>query len=162
MDKAAVYDFLNDQEIEYEVTDHKAVYDMAELAEIDLPYPEADAKNLFIRDDKKRQYYLISVQGDKRVDLKAFRDQFNTRRLSFGADKDLLALMGLTPGAVSPLGLLNDHDLKIAYYLDRQLVADDHLIGVHPNENTATIWLKGLDLVDLIEANGHSVTVADF
>lgn len=162
MDKAAVYDFLNDQEIEYEVTDHKAVYDMAELAEIDLPYPEADAKNLFIRDDKKRQYYLISVQGDKRVDLKAFRDQFNTRRLSFGSDKDLLALMGLTPGAVSPLGLLNDHNLKIAYYLDRQLVADDHLIGVHPNENTATIWLKGQDLVDLIEANGHSVTVADF
>lgn len=162
MDKAAVYDFLNDQEIEYEVTDHKAVYDMAELAEIDLPYPEADAKNLFIRDDKKRQYYLISVQGDKRVDLKAFRDQFNTRRLSFGSDKDLLALMGLTPGAVSPLGLLNDHDLKIAYYLNRQLVADDHLIGVHPNENTATIWLKGQDLVDLIEANGHSVTVADF
>lgn len=162
MDKAAVYDFLNDQEIEYEVTDHKAVYDMAELAEIDLPYPEADAKNLFIRDDKKRQYYLISVQGDKRVDLKAFRDQFNTRRLSFGSDKDLLALMGLTPGAVSPLGLLNDHDLKIAYYLDRQLVADDHLIGVHPNENTATIWLKGQDLVDLIEANGHSVTVVDF
>lgn len=162
MDKAAVYGFLNDQEIEYEVTDHKAVYDMAELAEIDLPYPEADAKNLFIRDDKKRQYYLISVQGDKRVDLKAFRDQFNTRRLSFGSDKDLLALMGLTPGAVSPLGLLNDHDLKIAYYLDRQLVADDHLIGVHPNENTATIWLKGQDLVDLIEANGHSVTVADF
>ncbi|MGK0718528.1 hypothetical protein ACSHWD_08575 [Aerococcus urinaeequi] len=42
--------------------------------------------------------------------------------------------MGLTPGAVSPLGLLNDHDLKIAYYLDRQLVADDHLIGVHPNQ----------------------------
>lgn len=162
MDKAAVYDFLNDQEIEYEVTDHKAVYDMAELAEIDLPYPEADAKNLFIRDDKKRQYYLISVQGDKRVDLKAFRDQVNTRRLSFGSDKDLLALMGLTPGAVSPLGLLNDHDLKIAYYLDRQLVADDHLIGLHPNENTATIWLKGQDLVDLIEANGHSVTVADF
>ncbi|MFV8772706.1 hypothetical protein ACRCJP_08465 [Aerococcus urinaeequi] len=46
----------------------------------------------------------------------------------------MLALMGLTPGAVSPLGLLNDHDLKIAYYLDRQLVADDHLIGVHPNQ----------------------------
>ena len=162
MDKAAVYDFLNDQGIGYEVTDHQAVYNMAELAEIDLPYPDADAKNLFIRDDKKRQYYLISVQGDKRVDLKAFRDQFNTRRLSFGSDKDLLALMGLTPGAVSPLGLLNDHDLKIAYYLDRQLVADDHLIGVHPNENTATIWLKGQDLVDLIEASGHLVTVADF
>lgn len=162
MDKAGVYDFLNDQGITYEVTEHKAVYAMAELAEIDLPYPEADAKNLFIRDDKKRQYYLISVQGDKRVDLKTFRNQFNTRRLSFGSDKDLLALMGLTPGSVSPLGLLNDLDLKIAYYVDRQLVVDAHLIGVHPNENTATIWLKGQDLVDLIEASGHSVTVVDF
>ncbi|MEY8371319.1 prolyl-tRNA synthetase associated domain-containing protein [Aerococcaceae bacterium 50-4] len=160
LDKEAIYDLLDGRGIDYELTNHKAVYDMAEVAEEDMPYPEANAKNLFIRDDKKRQYYLITVQGEKRVDLKAFRAQFDTRRLSFASDQDLMDLMGLSPGAVSPLGLLNDQDLRINYYVDRNLVVDGHLIGVHPNDNTATVWLKGQDLVDLIEASGHQVTVS--
>ena len=63
---------MDKRNIWHEVTEHKAVYNMAEMAEIHLPYPEAGAKNLFIRDAKKRNYYVITVKGDKRVDLKAF------------------------------------------------------------------------------------------
>lgn len=63
---------MNKQEIPFEVTEHAAVFNMAELSQIELPYPEADAKNLFVRDDKKQHYYLITVQGSKRVDLKEF------------------------------------------------------------------------------------------
>ena len=73
MNKEAVYALLRAQGIPFEVTEHGAVYTMAELKDVPLPYPEADAKNIFVRDDKKRQYYLLTVQGDKRVDLKAFR-----------------------------------------------------------------------------------------
>ena len=73
MNKKEIYALLSTRNIWHEVTEHKAVYNMAEVAEIYLPYPEADAKNLFIRDDKKRNYYLITVKGDKRVDLNAFR-----------------------------------------------------------------------------------------
>lgn len=75
MNKKEIYALLSTRNIWHEVTEHKAVYNMAEVAEIHLPYPEADAKNLFIRDDKKRNYYLITVKGNKRVDLKAFRQQ---------------------------------------------------------------------------------------
>ena len=104
MNKKEIYALLSTRNIWYEVTEHKAVYNMAEVAEIRLPYPEADAKNLFIRDDKKRNYYLITVKGDKRVDLKAFRQQNDTRPLTFASDQDLMDMLDLIPGAVTPLG----------------------------------------------------------
>ena len=85
---------------------------MAELSNIEIPYPEYDAKNLFVRDDKKRNYYLITVKGDKRVNLKEFRKN-NTRPLSFASADDLMGIMGLVPGAVTPLGLLNDTGCKV-------------------------------------------------
>ena len=66
MNKQEIYKFLNDKNIWHEITEQKAVFNMAELSEIDIPYPEADAKNLFVRDDKKRNYYLITEKGIKR------------------------------------------------------------------------------------------------
>ena len=86
---------------------------MEQLAAIHLPHPEWDAKNLFVRDDKKRNYYLIAVKGDKRVDLKEFRRQHGLRGLSFASADDLLAILGLIPGAVSPLGVLNDTQRRV-------------------------------------------------
>ena len=62
MDKQAIYDFIKNKNIWCEITEHKAVFNMEELSEIEVPYPEYDAKNLFIRDDKKRNYYLITVR----------------------------------------------------------------------------------------------------
>ena len=62
MNKQQIYDYLQENSIWHEITEHKAVYNMAELAEVPCPYPEADAKNLFVRDDKKQNYYLITVK----------------------------------------------------------------------------------------------------
>ena len=89
MNKQDIYNYLKENNIWHEITEHKAVYNMAELAEVDTPYPEADAKNLFVCDDKKRNYYLITVKGDKRVDLKEFRKKNNTRPLRFASENDL-------------------------------------------------------------------------
>ena len=102
MDKQGIYDFLDEKKIKYEVDEHEAVMNMEELNNVDLKYPGRDAKNLFVRDDKKKNYYLITVYGDKRVDLKEFKEKHNTRRLSFGKPDDLKAKLGLEPGAVSP------------------------------------------------------------
>lgn len=87
MNKQEIYAFLRERGIPFEITEHEAVYNMAELAKIEIPYPEADAKNLFVRDDKKQNYYLITVQGDKRVDLKEFRRKNGLRSLSFASLK---------------------------------------------------------------------------
>lgn len=110
MDKQEIYNYLNEKNISYEITNHKAVYNMEEASEIDIPYPNQDAKNLFVRDDKKKNYYLITVKGNKRIDLKEFSFKNNTRRLSFASKEDLMKIMKLIPGAVTPLGLLNDEN----------------------------------------------------
>ena len=159
MNKREIYDYLNVNGIEYEISEHTAVYNMAELAEIDIPYPEADAKNLFVRDDKKQNYYLITVKGDKRVDLKDFRKKQNLRSLSFASADDLMAYMGLTPGSVTPLGLLNDSNHRVHFYIDKGFTGG--IIGVHPNDNTATAWLRTDDLIRLIRNNGNEVRIVE-
>lgn len=156
MNKQEVYDFLTSRGIEYEVTEHGAVFNMEEMSHVELPHPEADAKNLFVRDDKKRNYYLITVRGDKRVDLKKFREEHSTRQLSFASENDLMSLLDLIPGAVTPLGILNDSEKKVKLFLDEELLKCG-LIGVHPNDNTATVWLKTTELIDIITEHGNEI-----
>ena len=159
MNKEQTYRYLKDHKIDYEITEHKAVFNMGELDSVELPYPEWDAKNLFVRDDKKKNYYLITVRGDKRVDLKEFRRQHGLRALSFASEEDLLTYMGLTPGSVTPLGLLNDLEHRVRFYLDAEFVGNK--IGVHPNDNTATVWMQADDLVQLIRAHGNDVELVE-
>lgn len=159
MNKQETYQYLKDHNIPFEITEHRAVYNMEELESIDLPYPEGDAKNLFVRDDKKKNYYLITVKGDKRVNLKDFRKAHGLRPLSFASPEDLKKYMDLTPGAVTPLGLLNVEEAPITLYLDSEF--KDSIIGIHPNENTATVWLQGDDLVALLRENGCEVEIVE-
>ncbi len=159
MDKEEIFDYLESHKIYYERADHKAVFNMAEMREVHLPHPEAEAKNLFVRDDRKRSYYMITVSGDKRVDLKKFQAENGTRRLSFASDSDLMIFLGLIPGAVTPLGLLNDNERKIEFYLDRDFWGEGKLIGIHPNDNTATVWLSPEDLVRMIREHGNTVHI---
>ena len=157
MNKQQIYDYLQENSIWHEITEHKAVYNMAELAEVPCPYPEADAKNLFVRDDKKQNYYLITVKGEKRVNLKAFRKAQGTRNLSFASAEDLMERLGLIPGAVTPLGVLNDETRSVKVFLDQDFLQEPGLVGVHPNENTATVWLKAEDLIRIIREHGNEV-----
>ncbi len=159
MNKAETYEFLNKSGVNYEITEHKAVFNMDELGEVKLPYPEFDAKNLFVRDDKKQNYYLITVKGDKRVNLKEFRKKYGLRNLSFASAEELMKIMGLTPGSVTPLGLLNDEEHIVKFYLDSEF--NGTLIGVHPNDNTATVWLKSEDLIKIIKEHGNEVSLAE-
>lgn len=159
MNKQEIYALLRDRDIWHEITEHKAVYNMAEVAAIPLPYPEANAKNLFIRDSKKRSYYLITIKGGKRADLKAFRQEHGTPPLTFASGQELMDMLGLIPGAVTPLGLLNDREHKVTFWLDQSFLTDSGLIGVHPNDNTATVWLKTPDLLRLLKENGTRITL---
>ena len=80
---------------------------------------------------------MITVKGDKRVDLKGFRKQHGLRALSFASAEDLHDIMKLTPGSVTPLGILNDTEHRIHFFLDTEFAGNK--IGVHPNDNTATV-----------------------
>lgn len=161
MDKTAIYAYFKSQDINYEPVEHAAVYNMEEMSQIDLPHPEADAKNIFVRDDKKANYYLITVKGDKRINLKEFRKQHGLRNLSFASEQDLMDILGLIPGAVTPLGLLNDKTCKVQFYLDRDFLDEPGLIGIHPNDNTATVYLQAADLVTIVKNHGNTVEIVE-
>ena len=88
LDKQGVYDCLRDHHIDFEITDHAPLFSMDDKPNVQLPYPEWDAKNLFIRDHKREHYYLITVRGSKRVDLKQFRKDHKLKKISFGSKKN--------------------------------------------------------------------------
>ena len=161
MGKQGVYRFLQEQGIEYECVEHPAAYNMEEMSHIALPHPEADAKNLFVRDEKKRDYYLITVKGERRVDLKAFRRRHGTRPLRFASPEELRDILGLLPGHVTPLGILNDEEHRVRVYLDAAFREPPGLVGVHPNENTATLFLKTEDLLRLLRDHGNPVELTE-
>ncbi len=157
MNKQEVMDYLKDQGVEYTVTEHAPVYTIEEMVEQKVPDMETVAKNLFVRDDKKRNYYLISVREDKRVNLKEFQEAHGTRRLSFASEGDLEKILSLTRGAVTPLGLLNDEQHIAQFYLDQDLT--NGYISIHPNENTATVKMKTADLIRILKENGCEVHI---
>ncbi len=161
MDKEKIYEYLKNKNICYEITEHEAVFNMEEASKVDNLYPECGAKNLFVRDDKKRNYYLITVKGDKKVNLKEFKNKYGTRQLSFASADGLMNILGLIPGAVTPFGLLNDKEHKVIFYLDKDFFLGKKLIGVHPNDNTATIWLKVEDLTKIIKENGTEINIIE-
>ena len=146
MTKQETYDYLRAHGVDFEITEHPAVFNMEECAAVDMPYPEDDAKNLLVRDDKKRSYYLITVRCGKRVDLKEFQRRHGTRRLSFASPEELL-------------GLLNDRDHAVRFCLDRDF--DGGRIGVHPNDNTATVWLSVRALLALLRDRGTEIELVE-
>ncbi|WEV51486.1 prolyl-tRNA synthetase associated domain-containing protein [Lactobacillus sp. ESL0731] len=159
MDKQEIYRYLSAKNIWHEIVEHKAVYNMVEAAEIDLPHPETSAKNLFLHDDKKRNYYLLTVKSNSRVDLKKFRQDNGTRRLSFASAAELHTILKLIPGAVTPLGLLNDEEHKVQFFIDEFFLHQPGIIAVHPNDNTATVWLKTTDLIEIVTRHGNPVKI---
>ena len=162
MNQSELLQFLEENNIRFELTSHPATFLMNEERDFTLPHPEADAKNLFVRDDKKRNYYLLTVRGNKRVNLKEFKQKYQTRSLSFTSASDLDKYLHLTPGSVTPFGLLNVDGYHVQFYLDEEFLKDEALIACHPMINTATVTLKTDDLIHLLEENGHSVNLIQF
>ncbi len=159
MNKNEIYEYLKSKNIWHEITEHQAVYTMKDLEKINIPHKECDAKNLFLHDRNKENYYLITVKGSKKVDLKKFRKENNTRALSFASEEELKLILNLTKGSVTPLGILNDKEHKTKVYIDEELLMANNIIGVHPNDNTATIWLKTADLINILKENNTTVNI---
>lgn len=157
--KQELYALLQEGEIPYEVVEHRAVYTMEEMESLGLPGQERVLKNLFLRDDKKQNYYLVSMAGKKTADLKALRRSIPSRPLSFASPEDLMRLLRLRPGHVTPLAALNDESRTVTVILDRDL--EGQTVGVHPLENTATVFLAFEDLRGILEDYGISVVLCE-
>lgn len=152
MNKEETIALLDTSGIKYERFDHRTVFTVDDGEGIEFPHPEAGTKNLFVRDDKKQHFYLITVCEHKRVDLKAFAAENGLRKLSFASEEDLWQYLALSPGSVSPLGLLSGNAAQVRFFLDADLRGS--LVGAHPCENTATVYLSDSDLFSLLRGAG--------
>ena len=159
MNKLEIYEYLTSKGIPFDIVDHPAVYNMAEVLEADLPEPETWAKNLFLRDKKKQHYYLLTLRDEKRADLKAFAAYVGATQVRFASENDLKKYLNLTAGSVSLLGILNDETQKVHVYIDSYF--EGRRISVHPNDNTASIYLNCDALVALLKEHGNPVAYID-
>lgn len=154
MTKEEVYEKLNELNIKYRVVNHKAVFTMEDVINENIEPFENIVKNIFIRDDKKINYYLVLVSHNKKVNLKELRNKLNSRPLTLASEEDLYKYLGLTKGSVSPLGILNDKDHIVSIIIDED-IKNISEIGVHPNINTATVFLKPKDLEIIFKNNKY-------
>ena len=151
---------LEREGIAYELYEHKAVFTVAEAYAAGIPHRELGAKNLFLRDDKHRAYYLVCLPDEKNVTLREIQECLGSRRLSFASEQDLRSMLGLVPGAVTPLGALNDAERRVEVVLNQALVNIGR-VTVHPCDNTATVLLATTDLIALLHRHGHDVRVVE-
>ena len=159
MTKLEIYELLRRENIPHEVTEHEPLFSMDAQRDGMLPHPEALAKNLFVRDKKKRCIALITVRGDKRVNLNAFSSSHGLKRLSFAMPDMLDAMLHVKPGSVTPLALLSEDAAGVDFYLDKDFMGG--LIGIHPCDNTATVWMQTDDLLRLLADAGHPAILTE-
>lgn len=158
--KAETLALLGREGIPYELYEHEPVHTVEEAHAAGVPHQELGAKNLFLRDDKRRAYYLVCLPDEKDVSLQGIRAALGSRRLSFASEEDLLRMLGLVPGSVTPLGALNDAEGRVEVVLDGDIVAAGR-VTIHPCDNTATVLVGADDLMGLLEAHGHPVRVIE-
>jgi len=159
MDPApAVYAALDALGISYERHEHPAVFTAADASQFWDPIPGVQCKNLFLRNKKGDRHYLVVVEIGKRVDLKDLVRTVADNRLSFGSAERLMAELGLTPGSVSPFGLINDADGSVRVLIDQDLKGADRLI-FHPNINTASVVVSWGDLERFLRTRANRVNV---
>lgn len=152
-----VFDIMESMNIPYDVIEHPAVYTIEDMDKLNIDNKNEVVKNLFVCDDKKKRYFLIVLQKNKRADLKEMRRQLNCRPLCFVSEESLFKYMGLNKGSVTPFGVLNDIDCTVEVIFDKDILAFKR-IGVHPNDNTATVWICPHDLELIIRNHGNVIS----
>ncbi len=130
-------DFLAAHEIPFVKREHPAVFTVEEARKVNVGIPGGHVKNLFLRNKDKTRYYLLVVDEDKNVDLTQLSKDLGETKLSFGAPEVLKEILNVSPGSVSPLGLIFDTDKQLSVLIDHDLW-NYQTLHFHPNLNTAT------------------------
>ena len=139
-----VYEALNAMGIEYEKYEHPPVYTSEEAAEHWGPIQATQVKNLFLRNKKGNRQYLVILGIDKQADLRELVKIIGDDRFSFGSAERLMDTLGVTPGSVSPFGLLHAGSKEVRVIVDQDLRSAEKLI-FHPNLNTASVTISVAD-----------------
>lgn len=138
----------------FERYEHPAVMTVAESESLALDLPGAKTKNLFLRDKKGSKYFLVTIPAALSVNLKQLGALLGVVGLSFASPERLLTHLGVTPGSVTMLGLVNDTAHNVQFVID-QALWDASAVQAHPLINTATMVVPHADLIRFLAVTGH-------
>ena len=160
-----VYDFLDSLGINYQRIDHEAAMTMEACEEIDRTLSEGEensvaiCKNLFLCNRQETEFYLLLIPGDKPFKTKYLSAQIGSSRLSFAKPEYMETYLDITPGSVSVLGLMNDHEKKVRLLIDEDVLQQEYF-ACHPCINTSSLRFRTADLVEkVIPAFGHEPVI---
>ncbi|WP_416173711.1 prolyl-tRNA synthetase associated domain-containing protein [Brevundimonas sp.] len=159
-DRDSLLAWMADHGIAHTTHDHPAVFRVEEGLELKAALPGLHTKNLFLK-DKKGQLWLISAAQDTVIDLKRAPALMGSDRLSFGNEALMHETLGVRPGSVTALGLINDTERRVRFVLDARLWAAD-IVNFHPLTNTATTALTQADFRRFLSLIGGDPVVVDF
>ena len=156
--KEEVLEKLDALNIEYKEITHDAVYTIEEMDALGKDYFEGAkiCKNLFVRDQKGKRHFLVVLPEEKRAPLDVIATKIGSTRLSFASNERLMKYLKLTPGAVTPLSVINDEENAVEVILDEEL-KNEVKVGVHPCVNTVTVLLSMNDVEKYISSCGNKI-----
>jgi Ala-tRNA(Pro) deacylase len=152
-----VIEILDELGIQYEKHDHPPVFTVEEAVAQWKTITGAHSKNIFVRNKKGNQHYLIIVEHEKRVDLTLLSKRLGQSRFSFASPERIKKYLGVEPGSVSPFGLINDASTEVEVIIDSDLKSAKQ-INFHPNVNTATLTISFVDFTKFLEHCGNQIS----
>ena len=157
----ACYDLLDSLGILYTRADHACADTIEACHAVEQVLGAPICKNLFLCNRQKTQFYLLMMEGDKVFKTKDLSKQLGVSRLSFAGPEDMMRLLGVTPGSVTVLGLMNDKETKVSLLIDEDVLQSEYF-GCHPCINTSSLRLKISDLMEkIIPAMEHEPTIVE-
>ena len=154
-----IYTFLDNNNITYERFDHPAAFTCEQAMEVCPAMPGASIKNLFLYDKRSDQHFLVVVGKEKQVDLKQLKYMLDVSNLSFTSEERLEKYLGVKPGSVTILGLINDTTHAVNVIFDTNL--KDKTLQCHPLVNTATLAIPFEDIKKFLTITGHEYQYID-
>ena len=155
------YDLLDSLGIAYQRIDHEAAMTMEACAAIDEALDATICKNLLLCNRQCTAFYLLMIPGNKTFKTSVPSKQIGSSRLSFASSEAMEELLDITPGSVSVMGLMNDHENRVQLLMDQDVLKGEY-IGCHPCINTSSLRFRTADLIEkIIPAMGHTPTYVD-
>ena len=155
------YELLDRLDVAYQRIDHEAAMTMEACAAIDEALDATICKNLLLCNRQCTAFYLLMIPGSKTFKTSVLSKQIGSSRLSFADAEYMERFLDITPGSVSVLGLMNDHDHRVELLIDEDVLKGE-FIGCHPCINTSSLRLKTSDLMEkIIPAMGHEPRIVN-
>ena len=152
---AELYQLLYSLQIPYEYIEHPPVPTVEEAMKYWSGIESGHCKNIFFRNHKGDRHYLVILYYDSKLNIRELEQKLHQGKLSFASDRRLIQYLGLTPGSVSPFGLINDKTRHVHLFIDRTLMNHERL-SFHPNTNTASLIIPREGLFRFLDHTGNT------